>query len=63
MGIFRNLFNSVVEPIDEEDIMIPEDLSEIPLDEYEVHDEGDQGHQEQLDKEIDAVVEKRNSGG
>jgi len=43
--------------------MIPEDLSEIPLDEYEVHDEGDQGHQEQLDKEIDAVVEKRNSGG
>jgi hypothetical protein len=62
VGVFRNLFNQVVEPIDEDDVLIPEDMSEIPLDDYDVHDEGDQGHQDQLDKEIDAVVEKRNGG-
>jgi hypothetical protein len=56
------LFNQIVEPIDENDVLIPEDMSEIPLDEYEVHDEGDQEHQAQLDKEISEVVEKRNGG-
>lgn len=60
--MFRKLFNVVVEPIDENDVLIPEDLSEIPLDDYDVHDEGDQGHQVQLDKEIDEVVKKRNGG-
>jgi hypothetical protein len=62
MSVFRNLFNQVIEPLDEDDVLIPEDMNEIPLDDYDVPDEGDQKHQEQLDKEIDAVVEKRNSG-
>jgi hypothetical protein len=39
--MFRKLFNMVVEPIDENDVLIPEDLSEIPLDEYDGHDVGD----------------------
>lgn len=60
--VLRKLFNMVVEPIDEDDVLIPEDLSEIPLDEYEIHDEGDQEHQVQLDKEIDAIVAKRKDG-
>jgi hypothetical protein len=58
--MFRQLFNQIVEPIDEDDVLIPEDLTEIPLDDYEVHDEGDQEHQVQLDREIDEVVAKRN---
>jgi hypothetical protein len=57
--MFRKLVTQVVEPVDEQDVLIPEDLTEIPLDEYEVHDEGDQEHQAQLDKEIEEVVEAR----
>lgn len=58
--MFRKLWNQIVEPIDEDDVFIPRDLAEIPLDEYESKDEGDQEHQAQLDAEIAAIKDAQN---
>jgi hypothetical protein len=52
--VFRRLFSCLVEP-PVIDVPIPEDLSDIPVDEYATPDEGDQGHQDQLTREIEEM--------
>lgn len=53
MGPFRKLYNTLLEPTnDDEDVLIPADPAEVPEDLYLVQDQGDRGHQEQLDEEI-----------